>query len=157
MSPLQWIALAGVLGSGAIGGVFLAFSSFVMPALRRIPAEQGINAMQTINVTVFHPTMMGPFFGTFLLSIGAVVFAALNLDEPGALALAAGGALYAVGTFLLTGFCNVPLNKRLETASADDAEGLAFWQHYLTRWTTWNHVRTVAALLATTAFALALV
>jgi uncharacterized membrane protein len=39
-----------LLGAAMIAGVFFAFSSFVMPALARLPAAGGISAMQSINV-----------------------------------------------------------------------------------------------------------
>jgi uncharacterized membrane protein len=33
-----------------VGGIFFAFSAFVMKALDRLPPAQGIAAMQSINV-----------------------------------------------------------------------------------------------------------
>ena len=44
------LTLLAILGCGMIAGVFFAFSAFVMKALARLPAEQGIAAMQAINV-----------------------------------------------------------------------------------------------------------
>ncbi len=52
------------LGSGTIGGVFFAFSNFVMPALARIAPAEGIHAMQAINVTVLNRLFLGTFMGT---------------------------------------------------------------------------------------------
>ncbi|WP_010496926.1 hypothetical protein [Paenibacillus elgii] len=49
------LTYASALGSGLIAGLFFAFSTFVMSALARLPAEQGIAAMQSINVTVLNP------------------------------------------------------------------------------------------------------
>ena len=43
---------------------------------------------------------------------------------------------------------NVPLNDRLAAVDADDPSAVALWQHYLKRWTFWNHVRTVAPTVA---------
>lgn len=45
-----------VVGSALMAGVFFAFSTFVMKALRRLPSPQGIAAMQSINVAVINPT-----------------------------------------------------------------------------------------------------
>jgi uncharacterized membrane protein len=42
--------MIALLGAAMIAGVFFAFSSFVMPALARLPAAGGISAMQSINV-----------------------------------------------------------------------------------------------------------
>jgi uncharacterized membrane protein len=64
--------------------------------------------------------------------------------------------LYLVGTFLVTMVGNVPLNDALAIADSNSAEGATLWAKYLTNWTFWNHVRTVAAIAAATLFAIAL-
>ena len=63
------IVILSALGSGAIGGVFFAFSNFVMPALARVAPAEGIHAMQAINVTVLNRLFLGTFMGTGLLSL----------------------------------------------------------------------------------------
>ena len=52
------------IGCGLVAGIFFAFSSFVMPALGRIAPEQGINAMQSINVAVLNVGFLSLFVGT---------------------------------------------------------------------------------------------
>lgn len=152
----QALPAAGLIGSALIAGTFYAFSTFVMPALARLSPAKGIEAMQTINVTVMHPSVMGVFFGTALLSVVAVVFGALDLAAPGAAALMAGGLLYGLGTFLVTGVGNVPLNNALAAVEPGSDAGARLWSDYLVRWTRLNHLRTAAATAATFAFALAL-
>jgi uncharacterized membrane protein len=49
MHWVEPVILFAALGSGLVGGVFFAFSTFVMRALARVPAAQGIAAMQSIN------------------------------------------------------------------------------------------------------------
>ena len=152
----QALAVAGLVGSALIAGTFYAFSTFVMPALARLAPARGIEAMQTINVTVMHPSVMGVFFGTVLVSIAAVILGATDLAAPHAAALIAGGLLYAVGTFLVTGVGNVPLNNALAAVEPESEAGARLWADYLKRWTRLNHLRTAAATAATVAFALAL-
>jgi uncharacterized membrane protein len=53
------LTLAAALGCALLGGLFFAFSNFVMKALMRIPAPSGIAAMQAINVTVLNPLFLG--------------------------------------------------------------------------------------------------
>jgi hypothetical protein len=53
------LAFAGALGSGLMAGAFFAFSTFVMRALARLPAAEGIAAMQSINVAAINAAM-GP-------------------------------------------------------------------------------------------------
>ncbi len=63
------ITLVAAIGSGLVGGVFFAFSSFVMPALRRLPDDQGISAMQAINKAAPTPLFMTALFGTAAVSL----------------------------------------------------------------------------------------
>jgi uncharacterized membrane protein len=51
---------------------------------------------------------------------------------------------------------NVPLNDALATVKPESTDGANLWASYLTNWTFWNHVRTVAALAATALFTIAL-
>ena len=50
---------------------------------------------------------------------------------------------------------NVPLNDRLASA-APEGNLAQVWEYYLRAWTWWNHVRTIAALLAAALFAAAI-
>ena len=44
---LNILLIAAAIGSGLMGGVFYAFSSLVMPAFRKVPADHAINVMQS--------------------------------------------------------------------------------------------------------------
>ncbi len=70
---LDTLSLILCIGAGTIGGVFFAFSSFVMKALTELPASQGIAAMQRINVVVLNPLFLGVFIGTAVLALACVV------------------------------------------------------------------------------------
>jgi uncharacterized membrane protein len=151
------LTFVAALGSGLIGGLFFAFSSFVMTALGRLPAPMGIAAMQSINVAVLNPVFFTAFFGTAALCVLTLIAALMRWSEPGSFYLLAGSLLYLIGTIVVTMACNVPLNTRLAAARPDSAEGASLWRHYLSAWTIWNHVRTVAAIAAAALFILALV
>lgn len=150
------LAVAAILGSAIIGGVFFAFSSFIMKALARLPSSEGIAAMQSINVVVLNRSFLGAFMGTALISALLVVFAVLSWGAPAAPWYFAGALLYIVGTFLVTGLGNVPLNNQLAATSADDPDVIPVWKQYLDRWTMLNTIRTIAALAAVTMFAVGL-
>ncbi|MGB6365044.1 MAG: anthrone oxygenase family protein, partial [Thermoanaerobaculia bacterium] len=47
-------------------------------------------------------------------------------------------------------------NNALAAVDPASAAGAELWASYLTAWTAWNHVRTVAALAAAAALSLAL-
>ena len=149
-------AITALLGSAIIGGVFFAFSSFVMKALARVPSSEGIAAMQSINVVVLNPTFLGAFMGTAVISLLVAALAVKEWGTPSASLFLAGAMLYFVGTFLVTGLGNVPLNDQLAALSASDAEAISVWENYLDRWTLLNTIRTVAAVAATLMFTLGL-
>ncbi len=151
------VGLAAMLGSALIGGIFFAFSSFVMRALARAPAAEGIALMQSINVVVLNPSFLGAFIGTAVLSFGAGGLAMATGNRPSGAFFVGGATLYLLGTFLVTVFQNVPLNDRLAAVPAADPKSAKLWALYLVRWTTWNHVRTAAALAAALLFAVGLV
>jgi uncharacterized membrane protein len=145
------------LGSGMIGGVFFAFSNFVMPALARLAPAEGIRAMQAINVTVLNPLFLGTFMGTGLLSLAAIILALLRWDGIGSLCVVLAGATYLLGSILVTLRGNVPLNNALMRVGEVDALGEATWRGYVRDWTRWNHVRTAACFAAMALFTVALV
>jgi uncharacterized membrane protein len=145
------------LGAGLIGGLFFAFSSFVMTALGRLPPAGGISAMQSINVAVLNPVFFAAFFGTAALSVAALIVALMRWSGPGAAYLLMGALLYLVGTIFVTMAANVPLNNALARVKPDSVEGASLWELYLKTWTAWNHLRTIASLAAAACFIMALV
>jgi uncharacterized membrane protein len=142
------LTLFSALGCGLIAGVFFAFSSFVMNALARLPAAQGIAAMQSINVVVINPLFMAAFLGTAAACVLLAVSSLLRRQEPGAAYILAGSLLYLAGVILVTGLFNVPRNDALAAIAPASAEGPSLWTGYLSGWTAWNHVRTIASLAA---------
>ncbi|MDQ0998829.1 putative membrane protein [Phyllobacterium ifriqiyense] len=66
---LPVLTMLAALGSGIMAGLFFAFSSFIMTAFSKLPPEQGIAAMNSINVTILNATFGMAFFGTALLCI----------------------------------------------------------------------------------------
>lgn len=143
---------AAVLGAGVVGGVFYAFSTFVMPGLERLPATQGLAAMKEINITAEHPAFMVAFMGTTVLCLYLGVRGVLDWGDTRATLLVAGSALYLVGTFLLTVAYNVPLNNALADVSPHAANAAHDWQHYLDQWNWANHVRGVTSIAAAAAY-----
>jgi uncharacterized membrane protein len=150
------LTLVTALGCATAGGSLFAFSAFVMKALHRLPAAQGITAMQSINVVAVTPAFMTALFGTAVASIALVVVALFTLDESYAGYLLGGGALYLVGTIALTIAYHVPRNDALARLDPSSPEAASDWDRYYAEWTAWNHVRAAAALAAAAAFTVAL-
>ena len=150
------LTLVAALGCGLLAGVVYAFSSAVMKALGRLPAAQGLAAMQSINITVINPWFMGAFFGPVPVCVAVAVLSVLEWEEPEGFYQLAGSALYLVGAVLVTGAFNVPRNDVLAAVDPESADGEKYWRRYLAEWTLWNHVRTAAALAAAALLTIAL-
>ena len=96
------LAFASALGCGLNAGVFFAVSSFVMPALARLPTAQGIAAMNSINALALTPVFMTALFGTAGACLVLGVWTLMTWQRPGGSYLVSGAALYLVGTIFVT-------------------------------------------------------
>ena len=138
------------LGCALLGGLYFAFSAFIMTALAQI-GPAGIAAMNSINAVILRSWFMPFFIGTTLACAVLAVAGVLSAGDPRRLFMAGGGILYVAGMFGVTMFFNVPLNNALATAGPET------WPRYLATWTRWNHVRTLASMGAAALFIAALV
>jgi len=148
--------IAAIVGTGLIGGIFFAFSNFVMKALERVPSSEGMLAMQTINVTVLNRGFLGVFMGTAVVSLFLAIAAIAGWTSTHSPYLLGGAVSYIGGTWLVTAFGNVPLNDKLAAVEVGDPASSNVWEDYLSRWTALNSRRTGAALLAAVLFSIGL-
>ncbi|WP_129782069.1 anthrone oxygenase family protein [Peristeroidobacter soli] len=139
------LILASV-GAGLNGGLFFIFSNTIMRSFDRLSPAAAVAAMNSVNRVIQNPLFFLAFLGTALL---CVVLLIGRLNSP---LVVAGALLYLVGSIGVTMVRNVPLNDTLARVapSADDLE--AQWHAYRGPWTRWNHVRTIACVLAAAAF-----
>jgi uncharacterized membrane protein len=135
------LAIATALGAAAVGGIYLAFSLMVMPALARLTAAQATATMQEINRRAGQGVFIVVFLGSALLAVALALVEVFVLPSETAAFLLAGAAL-SFASAVVTVVGNVPLNNRLER------DGVAFWPQYLPRWTALNTVRALLALAA---------
>ena len=144
---MQTITLAAAIASALMAGIFFAFSSFVMTALKNLQPDEGMRAMQRINIDVLCWPFMLLFFG-LPMALAAlttrVVFSDTGIDVT---RLSIATAIYWGGSLLVTIAGNVPMNNRLAGLDSNTSTGIDYWRTYTSRWTHWNHVRTVACAL----------
>src|SRR3954447_1484384 len=79
MNLTRALALTTAFGAAVTGGSLFAFSTFVMPGLRRLPADQAVAAMQAINVEAPRSLLMLPLVGS---AVGSAVVGAIALFRP---------------------------------------------------------------------------
>lgn len=153
---LNTLPLLVCLGAAVVGGVFFAFSAFVMKALAQLPASQGIAAMQRVNVVVLNPLFLSVFVGTAVMACICVLAGFFPWGSPRSILLLLAGGSYLAGSFGVTAAFNVPRNERLARLDAESAEAIAYWPVYVREWLWWNHVRTAASILSAACAASAL-
>ena len=155
MSLLEWVLLVTAVLCGVAGGVFFAFSTYVMPALDRVAPAQAVAAMQAINVAAVAPftTVQG---APAVLSVGLIVDALLDWRGTASALIVAAGVVYIGGLIALTGGYHVPRNNALDRVDAAGPEAAAAWRRYSGPWTRGNHVRALAGALAAGLFIAAL-
>jgi uncharacterized membrane protein len=144
------VTLVAALGCGLMAGLFFAFSVSVMKALARLPSAQGIAAMQSINVAIIKPLFLAAFFGTAAACVLIII-----------------ASFFRWSTWSSAAHCiwSAPLgdirvqrtkNNALASVAPDNTESAGLWSDYLSKWTAWNHVRTVPPLAAATSLTIAL-
>jgi uncharacterized membrane protein len=149
------LVFVAALGSATVGGIFYGFSSFVMKALARLAPEQGVAAMNSINVVVINPSFMLAFMATALICLLLAAGSYFWWNQTGGWLVLVGALLHLAGSVGLTMILHQPMNLKL--AGLQPAQAIAYWPEYLETWIRWNHVRSAAPLLSAAMFIAALV
>ncbi|WP_258064686.1 DUF1772 domain-containing protein [Arthrobacter sp. ZGTC131] len=140
------LTTATALSAGVTGGVYVAFSAMVLPALRNLPAADSLTAMQRINVAAVQPPFMALFFGGAALSAGLVVAELSTGPFTGRSLARVVGASLALASFGLTIAANVPLNNALAGVNPAAAGAADAWQTFNHGWSRANLIRAGAAM-----------
>ena len=114
-------------------GIYFIFSNTVMAALK--PFDSGAEVMVEINRIILNPIFMAIFM---ISGLGSLLLMLFQNDF-----IRISGAIFFVGTTLVTVTRNVPLNNALRDAGS---ELNSVWQKYLKEWVFWNHVRSLSAV-----------
>ena len=148
---------AAVVTTGLMAGLFFAFTTAVMPALRRSGDRTFVEAMNKINADIVNGWFLLCFLGALALSVLATL-AYLPSAGRTALPWVAAGAVLYLAVIVITGAINVPLNNELaKTAGTASLTELATArQHFESRWVTWNTARTLLNLASFACLVIAL-
>ena len=137
-----WLLGLAALTTGVMAGIYFAFSAFIIKALQALPGEIGVAAMNSINRVILQSAFIPLFFASSALALLLILWPPTTAP----VLTVSAGVIYLVGMLLCTVVKNIPLNKRLQSATA--AKRSQQWQHYLVYWLRWNHSRTLSSLLA---------
>jgi uncharacterized membrane protein len=140
---LQFVVLAYAF----IGGVFLAFSDFIMRSLNNTGG--GVEAMPIINRNVFRWVFMALFLGLAPVSLVIMGYTATIPTGPATMLMALAGLIYLTGCFGVTIFLNLPMNEALGGMELSKGATQEYWtQSYVPKWTFWNTVRMTACAIS---------
>jgi uncharacterized membrane protein len=150
-SPVVILTTIAAIGSAALGGLFYAFSTFVMRGLNRTEPVDAITAMRGINAEAqANAPFLVMFLGSALLAIAVGVAAVVTrMEQPGSWYLLV-GAVFGVLAVVVTMAFNVPLNNHLDgvdPVGLSAADAAREWSAYFSTWTAWNHVRTATGFI----------
>ena len=149
--------LAGILAtlafmtSAIMAGFFFAYSISVMWGLDAAMPASAIDGMQGINTVIQNPWFFPNFFGAPVFAVlAAIVFFSMGLRDIG-IVFGLAALAYLIGAFGITVAINVPMNAALGAESIpQEAEAArALWADYSSRWTWWNHIRTLSSIAST--------
>lgn len=135
------------LWSAVIGGVFSAFSEFVMSGLLRAEPAGGIESMQQINRTVIRTQFVAGIILIAPLSVIFAIYGLMMLEGAARGTLVLAPIVYLPTVFLTTIFGNVPMNEKLERLDHDAPGSETYWRRYGRVWTRLNHIRTLGSVL----------
>lgn len=138
-----------ILAYALVGGVFLAFSDFIMRSLALTGGHGGVETMQSINREVFRWVFMSLFLGMAAVSLVVAGYGAFGLSGPTGTLIMLAGLVYLIGCFGVTVFFNVPMNEALAGMEMSSDSTRDYWlQTYVPRWTFWNSIRTIACVVS---------
>ncbi len=127
------VLLAATLAAGLQAGTYYAWASGVMPGLARVDDRTFVSTMTNVNVAIVNPAFIATFLGAPALAAAAVA-----TTTGSARGWAIAGLVLAIGTVVVTGAGNVPLNDALAERGGSRAD-------FEAAWVRWNVVRTLTS------------
>ena len=145
----SFVLFASILLTGLSAGLFFAWQVSVIPGTKRVQDSVYIETMQKINRAIINPPFMVIFLGPLFVQIISFL---LYWNTSKTLWLILGATiLYGIGTVIVTGLGNVPLNDKLDTLSLNDLsekQMASERQYYEARWNRLHTIRTMFAVLS---------
>lgn len=143
------ILFSSIFLTGLSAGLWYAWQVSVIPGTLKTSASVYLQTMQSINRAILNPAFFVIFFGGAVLLI---ISAFQHFGQgPKFWLLLTSGLIYFIGTIMVTGRGNVPLNNELEVLNLSEMtvkQLTDFRAHYEIKWNRYHLVRTVFALIS---------
>jgi uncharacterized membrane protein len=144
---------AAIILTGLSAGLFYAWEFSVIPGTRQVKDNTYIETMQAINRAIINPAFMTIFLGSVLVQImstyqhrGTTIFWILLIAT----------LTYVIGTILVTGLGNVPLNNALDTLHLKELSPEQITVKRINYELRWNRLHTIRTVFAVISFMLLL-
>lgn len=145
------------LWSAIVGGVFSAFSEFIMSALRKAEPASGIEAMQQINRDVIKTQFVAGIMSIAVFSASFTLYAVFAFEGSALVTLILAPLVYWPSVFLMTIFGNVPMNNALARLDHSSLDARIYWEKYVPTWTRLNHARSLGCIATSGLYVIAAV
>ncbi len=135
--------------SALSAGFFFAWSVSVILGTKKVPDMTYLETMQSINREILNPVFFTVFFGSLFALILNAYFQ-FQTKPVFWFALAA-ALVYAIGTFGITAFGNVPLNNaldQLDLTQLASEEAHRFRTYYEESWNRLHNLRTTFGIVS---------
>ena len=142
---------ASLILTGLSAGLFYAWSVSVIPGTQKIDDLSYLHTMQSINREILNPAFFIIFFGS-LITLFCSTFFTYSVSTTAFWVLIIATGFYLVGTVVVTGLGNVPLNNELEALKISELstqEITEFRMYYESRW---NKLHTYRMLFSVFSF-----
>jgi len=148
MSLFLWLDKIAIISFGFIGGVYFAFSFFVMQSLNKASYSQAIRIMNLINSVILN----SPFMFLFLFSsfLAFIIFLENLIIYKHISSEVLASAVFLIGMLICTATKNIPLNNKLAGFDFNNpsCNPEIEWKNYYNNWVKWNHIRTASCFLS---------
>jgi uncharacterized membrane protein len=144
------LVIAGTL-TALLAGLFFGYAVSVNGGLHRLKDSEYVAAMKSINVVILNPVFFLSFLGPVILLPWVTVLQIGSNPARFTLLLSA-SLVYVLGSFGLTIFGNVPLNRNLEKFDLSKATVEEIAEARVRFERPWNRLhlfRTIASIAAT--------
>ncbi|HLQ83864.1 MAG TPA: anthrone oxygenase family protein [Pseudogracilibacillus sp.] len=146
-----------ILSTGVVAGTVFAYGNSVMPGLKHADDRTFVLSIRHLTSSVANPMFLMFSNGALVTQIGFVILAII-LQKSNAVILGSVALVFYVATLLITFLGNLPLNKAIINADipTNDSKWNELRVQFESRWTFWNHARTITCIISVSLIILAL-
>ena len=135
-----------------VAGLTFTFAVVAMPGIGSLNDRQFLQSFQAMDRVIQNqqPLFLLVWVGSFLALVTACLVGIRQLEGTNEILLGAAFVVYLLGVQVPTASVNIPLNNQvqaLDLVALDEPTVAAARKTFEGRWTRWNSIRTVFAIL----------